>query len=68
MSPTDVELMKGLALIGVEIGKAIADLASGKRPDWKRVRERWATVEQLVAKAETDAAELERWPDGEDGA
>jgi hypothetical protein len=67
VSPADVELMKGLALIGIEIGKAIADLASGKRPQWKRIRERWATVEQLAAKAETDDAERERWPDG-DGA
>lgn len=67
MSPADVELMKGLALVGIEIGKAIADLASGKRPDWKRVREHWASVEQAIAKAETDAAEAERWPEG-DGA
>lgn len=63
MSPADVTLAKELALVAVEIGKMIADLAGGNRPKPRRVRAVWRRIEQLLAKAETDAGEAKRWPE-----
>jgi hypothetical protein len=58
-----VGLAKALLEASIELGKMAYDFfSSGKKPDPKRVREVWARLEQETAKAETDAAERERWP------
>lgn len=64
ISAADVELAKALASAGATlVSMAIEWFSTGKRPPPDRVAVAWASVEQVKAKMQTDAAADARWPD-----
>jgi hypothetical protein len=58
----EIEVAKLIVGAGVELIRIAGEwIATGKRPDPKRVEEVWSTLEQARAKLETDRAADERY-------